>query len=97
MGVKRLFAKGMRVLFKPAAITNSKIHKLAKICSGTQITDSSIDRYSYAGHDCFILYSRIGPFCSIADNCRIGGINHTIQYVSSSPVFNKGKNVLKKQ
>ena len=96
MGIKRLITKGMRVFFKPSSLTNSTIHKKAKICSGSQINNSVVDRYSYVGHDCFLLNANIGSFCSIADNCRIGGANHEIGFVSSSPVFNKGKNVLKK-
>lgn len=96
MGIRRFIAKAMRIVFKPAAITNSKIDRKSKVCSGSQINDALIDRFTYIGHDCFVLCAEIGPFCSIADNCRIGGINHATEFVSSSPVFNIGKNVLKK-
>lgn len=93
MDLKRLIAKGLRLLLQPAAITNSKLDRKARVCSGTQVNDSVIGRYSYVGHDGFLLNVDVGPFCSIADNCRIGGAEHPIGYVSSSPVFHKGKNV----
>lgn len=95
MNIKRLIAKGLRALLQPPAVTDSKIHKTSRVCSGTQVNFSNIDRYTYIGHDAFLVNAEIGPFCSLADNCRIGGAAHSIEYVSSSPVFNRGKNVLK--
>lgn len=93
MGLKRLIAKGLRRVLQPAAITDSKLHKKARVCSGTQVNYSTIDRYSYVGHDGFLLSVDIGPFCSVADNCRIGGAEHPISFVSTSPVFHSGKNI----
>ena len=96
MDLKRIVAKGIRTIFNPAALTNCQVNKNAKICSGTQMNNSSINRDSYCGHDCFILNCDIGSFVSIADNCRLGGAMHPIERVSSSPVFHKGKNILNK-
>lgn len=96
MRIKRLIAKAIRKMCNPPAITDSSIHKTSKVCSGSQINYSSIERYTYIGHDCFLLHAQIGSFSSIADSCRIGGANHPINRVSSSPVFHEGKNVLKK-
>ena len=96
MDLKRIVAKGIRTIFNPAALTNCQVNKNAKICSGTQMNNSSINRYSYCGHDGFILNCDIGSFVSIADNCRLGGAMHPIERVSSSPVFHKGKNILNK-
>ncbi len=53
-------------------------------------------KYSYIGNYCTVINSEIGKFCSIADNCIIGGANHPIGWVSTSPVFHQGKNVLRK-
>lgn len=96
MKIKTLFAKALRVVLQPPAIKNSKINKKAKICSGSQINNSILGKYSYIGHDVFVLNATIGPFCSIADNCRIGGHEHDYKMVSVSPVFFDGKNILKK-
>lgn len=94
--LKRIIAKGIRIIFNPAALTNCQVDSKAKICSGTQMNNSSIKKYSYCGHNCFILDCEIDAFVSIADNCRLGGATHPIERVSSSPVFHEGKNILKK-
>ena len=96
MDLKRTVAKGIKTIFNPAALTNCQVNKNAKICSGTQMNNSSINRYSYCGHNCFILNCEIDSFVSIADTCRLGGATHPIERVSCSPVFHVGKNVLNK-
>lgn len=96
MNLKRIITKGMKIIVNPATLTNCKINNTAKICSGTQMNNSSMDKYSYCGHNCFFLNCQINSFVSIADNCRLGGATHPIKRVSSSPVFHKGKNILKK-
>lgn len=88
------FAKAQRVLLRRPAVRRSSIDKKAKVCSGSQINDSTLGRYSYIGHDCFTLYADIGAFCSVADGCRIGGAAHAMGRVSQSPVFEQGKNLL---
>ena len=96
MGLKRLIAKALRALLQPPAITGCSLDKSAKICSGSQVNMSQIGRYTYVGHDCFLLKANIDSFTSIADGCRIGGYTHSMERVSTSPVFEAGKNVLKK-
>ena len=78
------------------AIKNSVIESTSKICSATYLVDSTIGRYSYVGHDCTIINTDVGSFCSIADNVIVGGASHAVDWVTTSPVFNKGKNVLRK-
>lgn len=78
------------------AVKNSNIDRKAKICSASQIVNTSLGRYSYIGNSCTIINTDIGRFSSIADNCIIGGASHPIDWVSTSPVFYKGKNILKK-
>ena len=70
MSLKRLIAKGLRTILQPPAITNSTIDHKAKVCSGSQINSSNLSKYSYIGHDCFVLNANIGPFCSIADKVK---------------------------
>jgi len=55
------------------------------------MNNTTIGRYLYCGHDCFLLDCEIKVFVSIADNCRLGGSMHPIDRVSSSPVFHVGK------
>lgn len=96
MDLKRYVAKGLRAILQPPAITGCTIHHTSRVCSGTQLNSTSIGRYSYIGHDCFTVNAQIGSFCSIADCCRIGGASHQMSYVSTSPVFCEGNNVMSK-
>ena len=87
-------AKGMRILLHPSAKNRCRIDRTSKVCSGSQLNKVSMDKYSYIGHDCFLNNVSIGSFCSIADSCKIGGAQHQIAYVSTSPVFTEGRNTL---
>lgn len=73
------------------AIKNSKIHSSSVVFSGCHIVDSVIDRYSYCSYDCQIVSCDIGAFCSISDHVYIGGAEHPMDWVSTSPVFQKVK------
>lgn len=75
-------------------IRDSKLRRNCAILSNTRFYSSSIDEYSYIGRNCFISNTRIGKFCSIADNCNIGLASHPLTWVSTSPVFYKGNNIL---
>lgn len=79
------------------AIVNSRIHKTSKIESGSQVVNSSMERYSFCGYDCKILNCSVGAFCSIADGVIIGGTQHPISWVSTSPVFYSGRDSVKKK
>jgi len=72
---------------KPAAIRNSSIHKTSKIEGGSQVVGSVFDRHSYCGYDCTFLNVSVGSFCSISDGVVVGGSNHPMHFVSTSPVF----------
>lgn len=96
MMINYYIAKLLRKLMNPKAIKNSDIHKSSKICYGCNIINTSIDRYSYVGDDTNILNTEIGAFSSIASNVNIGGSSHPICWVSTSPAFCKGTNVLRK-
>lgn len=66
---------------------DSQVDKSASIGSGTSFISSSIGRHSYCGPDCVIDHVIIGAFCSISDNVYIGGAEHPIEWVSTSPAF----------
>lgn len=80
---------------RPSAVLNSQVHKTAAIGNGAQIYNSNIGRYTYV-YRSSVICTDIGSFSSIAEECTIGGGNHPISWVSTSPVFHKGKNVLHK-
>lgn len=76
------------------AIKECKIDKTSKVCSGSHLVNVTMARYSYIGNFCTVLNTNIGAFCSIADNVIIGGASHPLDWVSTSPVFHSGKNVM---
>ncbi len=94
MKLSYLVSKMMKKAYLPA-LRNSKINEKSKVSSGSHIVQSALNRYSYVGSYCTIINTEIGQFCSIADNCIIGGASHPINWVSSSPAFHHGKNILR--
>lgn len=93
---KYLIAKGIKKLCNPPTIKNSRIDRTSRVGSGGHVVNSSVKRYSYIGNNTQVIHTRIGGFTSIGDNGTIGGSNHPIKWVSTSPVFHKGKNILRK-
>lgn len=72
------------------------IHDLSKVDSHCVLAYTEIDKYSYVGSKTQITGTKIGKFCSIGSNCQIGGGVHPLTMVSTSPVFLRGKNILRK-
>ena len=89
---KYLFARLLNR--RPVAVKNSIVHPKAKLGDGAQFVNSKIGKYSYL-YDSSATETEIGAFCSIARGCVIGGGSHPTNWVSTSPVFYKGRNVLK--
>lgn len=75
----------------------SFVHSTSKVESGTSFVKSSMGKYSFCGYDCEIINCEIGSFCSIANNVKIGGGSHPIDWVSTSPVFYKGRDSVTKK
>ncbi len=96
MNLKYIWNKVLKKL-RGTAIANSSIHKTSKVEAGTQFINSSMNRYSFCGYDCKILNCDIGAFCSLADGVIIGGAQHPIEWVGTSPVFYKGKDSVTKK
>lgn len=96
MGIKLIFAKGLKKLLNPPALRDCNIDSTARVCSKSELNSVLMGKYSYIGNDCFMVNVDIGAFCSVADRVCIGGAGHPIERVSSSPVFHEGANVLSK-
>jgi len=88
------FAKLLKKI-QIAAIENSNIHPSSVVCSQSQLFNTNVGRYTYIGNGCSLIEVEIGMFCSIADGVIIGGGSHPLDWVSTSPVFYKGINILK--
>lgn len=95
MNIRYYISKLLKKLYIPA-VKNSTINKTSKVCSGSHVINVDMKRYSYIGNYCTVLNTEIGSFCSIADNCIIGGSSHPLNWVSTSPVFHSGSNIMRK-
>lgn len=93
--VKFVVAKGLKWILNPPSLRDCQIDKTARICPKSELTYVKVGRYSYIGNQCFAVNASIGHFCSIADRCCIGGAAHPMDYVSTSPVFHAGKNIMR--
>jgi len=78
-----------------SSILNSSIHATSKVESGSTVVHSKMDKHSFCGYNCDIIYCEIGSFCSISNNVKIGGGMHPMEWVSTSPVFYKGRDSVK--
>lgn len=79
-----------------SSFNKCQIDKTAKVASGSALTKVKMGRYSYVGDYTHITDADIGSFCSIGGHCGIGGGIHPTDYVSTSPVFLQGRNILGK-
>ena len=79
------------------AVKNSFVHKTSSVAAGTHFVNSSMDSFSFCGYDCAIVNTNIGRFCSIAGNCEIGLESHSLEWVSTSPVFNRNRDQIKQK
>lgn len=74
---------------------NSVIHRSSKLESGTSFVNSTMDKHSFCGYNCSINNTTIGKYCSIGTNVIIGGGNHPIDWISTSPAFYDGRDSIK--
>lgn len=82
--------KRIKLSSKKNCVLDSK----SKVLGGCTLLNVSMGKYSYIGENNTIVNCDIGSFCSIAGGCMIGGGEHPVTSVSTSPVFHHGKNCL---
>lgn len=75
----------------------SRISHKAKIYARVQVSSSTVGDYSYVGRDSRIIYTDIGKFCSIAGGVILGMGTHTLDKLSTSPIFTEAHNSTKHQ
>ena len=79
-----------------SSFKHCSIDPTAKVDSECTLSKVKMGRYSYVASGTRITDANIGSFCSIGARCGIGGGVHPTDTVSTSPVFLKGKNFLRK-
>lgn len=88
----------LKNLFNPAVSLFSKIDdksvvcRKAKVYGNTQVTNSTIGDYSYVGRKSRVIYADIGKFCSISGSVQLGMGTHTLDKLSTSPIFTERYN-----
>ena len=87
--LKYLFYK--RVSFFAQVTFDSIISKKSKINRFSKVYSSSILVYSYIGPKTELVLASVGKYCSIAQNCSIGLATHTMNNISTSPIFPQKK------
>ena len=86
MNLSYYYGKLMKKL-QGTCVINSNISPSSIVGSNCNVRGSSFGRYSYCGNDCQIVNTDIGSYCSLSDHVFIGGAEHPIDWMSTSPVF----------
>lgn len=87
----KLFWSKFFLRLHATSVRNSNVDCLAHIGSECNIISCKIGKCSYLGVGTWAINAEIGKFCSIADRTYIGGANHSIEWTSTSPVFQTTK------
>lgn len=88
--LKHLFNRA--VSFGAMVDNLSVIDKKAKINRKTKVFNSSIGAYSYLSKHSSLVYASVGKYCSIGPNSAIGLGHHTLNHLSTSPLFTEKHN-----
>lgn len=70
----------------------SRISQKARVYFLTKIFDSSIGDYSYICPGTEVSCAEVGKYCSIGPKCKIGLPSHTLDHLSTSPLFTEKNN-----
>lgn len=73
------------------------VDRSAYIYRGVKAKHASIGAHTYISNNTDIENASIGKYCSIADHCRIGMSGHSLDYLSTSPIFTQCLNALQDQ
>lgn len=76
---------------------NTIIDKTSYIYRGVKVKSSIIEAHTYIAANTDVENAEIGKYCSIADHCRIGMSGHSLDFLSTSPIFTQTVNALQEQ
>jgi len=85
--ISYLYGKLFQKFLQGKRVIGSTIHKTSTVCAGSTIIDSSFGKYSYTGYNCVVVNTEVVNFCSLANDIYIGGAEHPVNWVSTSPAF----------
>ena len=87
--IKSIFRKNIAFTSR---VEYSDVSSMAKVWGHCKLLHSSIGDYSYIGHHSRITYAEVGKYCSIAGDVIVGMGFHTLDKLSTSPIFTEMKN-----
>ena len=88
MTIAYLYGKLLRKI-QGKCILHCSVDRTSVIGTGCNVVGTTMKRFSYCGPDCQIVNAEIGSFTSISDHVFIGGAEHPMEWISTSPVFQK--------
>jgi len=91
--LKNIF--NLRISLLAIIDNKSEIHPTARLGKRTKLFFSSIGSYTYISSRTEISHAKIGKFCSVGRDCAIGLPSHSINHISTSPIFTSIHNALK--
>lgn len=74
-------------------IRSSRLDKKSKVSKRTKVYWSEVSTYTYIGEESRIMKTKIGKFCSIGSRVEIGVPGHTMDKISTSPIFFSNPNI----
>ena len=88
--ILNLFHSG--IVFGALVDIESKISRKARVYFLTKIFRSQIGDYTYVCPGTEISVAAVGKFCSIGPKCKVGLPTHTLNNLSTSPIFTEKYN-----
>lgn len=87
---KNLFKKNISLftIIDGESFVNSK----AKTYRFVKIFRSKVGAYTYICNSSQLVCAEVGKYCSIAPGCQIGNATHTLNFLSTSPIFTEKRN-----
>jgi len=83
------------IIGRSCYVSDVKFECHCKVGENSKITSSSIGKFTYVTEGARIKFAKIGRYCSIGPNIRIGnGLHPSKNFVSTSPVFYSPKTKL---
>ena len=84
--LRETYFRLLRVMRQPAyTLRRSRVSFSSQIEAGCILVDSSIGNYSYLAAGVYLHTTRLGNYCSIAAGTKIGGMEHSWWWGSTSP------------
>lgn len=69
-------------IHRTASVRDTTFGRFCEVGARSRVAESTFGDYAYASNDTEIIYTDVGPFCSIAAHARINPGNHPVERVA---------------